>query len=123
VSDEHKYQTEYWVRAAEHAGWRAEREHMLHTRTRPDALIHGPVLTGVEVQRSAMTAAEAVARTRKAFRAGVTDAWFTSRKPEPLWAWRVPTVGENELTWQYLPPRRAATATGLRVIRAAGCSV
>lgn len=123
MSDEHKYQTEYWVRAAEDAGWRAEREFTLHTGTRPDALIHGPVLTGVEVQRSAMTAAGAVTRTRKAFRAGVTDVWFTSRKPEPLWAWRVPTVGENDLSWLQLPPRRAATATGLRVIRAAKCGV
>ena len=123
MSDEHKYQTEYWVRAAEDAGWRAEREHTLPTRTRPDALIHGPVLTGVEVQRSAMTVAAAVARTRKAFRAGVTDVWFTSRKPEPLWAWRVPTVAENDLSWQLLPPRRAATATGLRIIRPARCAV
>lgn len=123
MSDEHKYQTEYWVRAAEDAGWRAEQEYTLHTGTRPDALIHGPVLTGVEVQRSAMTAAGAVARTRKAFCAGVTDVWFTSRKPEPLWAWRVPTVGENDLSWLRLPPRRSATATGLRVIRAARCVV
>ena len=29
------------MRAAEDAGWRAEREHTLLTRTRPDALIHG----------------------------------------------------------------------------------
>ena len=42
-------------------------------------------------------------------------------KPEPLWAWRVPTVAENDLSWQLLPPRRAAT--GLRVIRAARCAV
>lgn len=69
-----------------------------------------------------MSAAGAATRTRKAFRAGVTDVWFTSRKPEPAWAWRVPTVGENDLSWLSLPPRRAATATGLRVVRAARCS-
>jgi hypothetical protein len=73
MSDEHKRQTEYWARAAEDAGWRVELEHALATGTRPDALIHGPVMTGIEVQRSAMTAARAVARTGKAASAGVTD--------------------------------------------------
>ena len=67
--------------------------------------------------------ASAVTRTRNAFLAGVTDVWFTDRKPEPAWAWRVPTVGENLLPWDRLPPRRSATATGLRIISPAHCTV
>jgi hypothetical protein len=132
MSDEHKRQTEYWARAAEDAGWRVELEHNLHTRTRPDALIHGPVMTGVEVQRSAMTAANAVARTGKAACAGVTDLWYSGRAGSPSWAWRVPTVlprelgidaGKDDFAWHTLPPRRAVTAAGLRVLRAVKCEV
>jgi hypothetical protein len=52
MSDEHKRQAEYWARAAEDAGYRAEAERSLSTGTRPDVLIHGPVETGIEVQRS-----------------------------------------------------------------------
>jgi hypothetical protein len=48
MSDEHKRQTEYWARAAQDAGWRVELEHALATGTRPDALIHGPVMTSIE---------------------------------------------------------------------------
>ena len=122
MSDQHKYQTEYWARAAEDAGWRVDLEQSLRTGVRPDALIYGQVLTGVEVQRSALTQARAVTRTQKAFMDGVTDVWFTDRKPEPAWAWRVPTVGENHLQWDRLPKRRSAYATGLRLIRPARCT-
>lgn len=131
MSDEHKRQTEYWARAAQDAGWRVELEHSLHTGTRPDALIHGPVMTGVEVQRSSMTAGRAVTRTRKAATAGVTDVWFSGRAGAPPWAWRVPTVLPRELgidrppdddVWATIPPRRAVAAAGLRVLRASKCT-
>jgi hypothetical protein len=79
MSDEHKRQTEYWARAAQDAGWRVELERALPAGTRPDALIRGPVMTGIEVQRSAMTDSRAVARTGKAASAGVTDLWYGGR--------------------------------------------
>jgi len=90
------------------------------------------VTTGVEVQRSSMTASRAVIRTRKAATAGVTDVWFCGRDGSPPWAWRVPTVLPRELgidrpydgeTWTIMPPRRAVTAAGLRVLRAVKCAV
>lgn len=130
MSDEHKRQTEYWARAAQDAGYRVDVEHNLHTGTRPDALIHGQIPTGVEVQRSTMTASRAVARTSKAAKAGVTDVWFSGRSSSVPWLWRVPTVLPRELgtddpredpTWDSLPPRRAVTAAGLRVIHPAKC--
>jgi hypothetical protein len=132
MSDEHKRQTEYWARAAQDAGWHVELEHALATGTRPDALIHGPVMTGVEVQRSAMTASRAIVRTRKAASAGVTNVWYSGRGGAPRWAWRVPTVLPRELgidrpldddhTWDTLPPRRAVAAAGLRVLRVVKCA-
>jgi hypothetical protein len=128
MSDEHKRQAEYWARAAEDSGWRVEMERTLRTGTRPDVLIHGSMATGVEVQRSPMTAAGAVDRTCKAAAAGVSDLWFTANRKPPLWAWRVPTVLNRELgiageghAWDTLPARRTVTAAGLRTIRAARC--
>lgn len=128
MSDEHKRQTEYWARAAQAAGWAVDLEHALPTGTRPDALIFGPVLTGVEVQRSAMTLGAASQRTRKALAAGVTDLWYTAAgislaagKLSPKWAHRLPTVGSDDMPWTAVPPARAATATGLRRIIAIKC--
>ncbi len=131
MSGEHKRQTEYWARAAQDAGYSVELEHSLHTGTRSDALIRGPVLTGIEVQRSAMTAVLAVRRTARAQQAGVSDVWFTGNKTSPRWAWRVPTVLSQELnipgqgvhSWDTTPPRRAVQAAGLRIIEAVKCRV
>jgi hypothetical protein len=130
MSDEYDRQTEYWARAAQDAGWHVEVEKRLDTGTRPDALIYGTVLTGIEVRLSRETAASAVARTRNAQRAGVTDIWFTASDIQtiggtyrPLWAHRVPTVGAVRIPWDVLPRRRSATATGLRQIRPTRCTV
>jgi hypothetical protein len=123
MSDEHKRQAEYWVRAAEDAGWQAETEHSLPTGTRPDVLIHGPVVTGIEVQRSAMTRVSAVQRTKKAAQAGVCDVWFTDRDAYPRWAFRVPTVGQQPQSWQYLPPRRAVLGNGMRSFNVVRCEI
>jgi hypothetical protein len=123
MSDEHKRQAEYWVRAAQDAGWRAETEHNLSTGTRPDVLIHGSVVTGIEVQRSSMSRDGAVNRTKRAAQAGVRDVWFTDRASFPHWAFHVPTVGQQPQAWQYLPPRRAVLANGVRAFSAVRCTV
>jgi hypothetical protein len=123
MSEEHRRQVDYWVRAAEDAGYAVETESALKTGTRPDALIRGPVLTGIEVQLSRMTRQGAVERSRRAALAGVSDVWFTSNKSQPRWAFRVPTVTENTLDWARLPPRRAATATRLRTVEPARCTI
>lgn len=131
MSDEHKRQAEYWARAAEDAGYRAELECSLDTGTRTDVLIYGSVKTGIEVQCSPITARNAVSRTRKAAQASVTDVWYSGAAGAtlaPRWAWRVPTVLSRELgirgegqSWDITPPRRSVSAAGLRTIRAAKC--
>jgi hypothetical protein len=130
MSEEHKWQTEYWVRAAEDAGWRVDEERRLDADTQPDVVIIGTVLTGIEVRLSHKTAASAVLRTHKAEQAGVKDLWFTASdiqtsgsRHQPLWAYRVPTVGAVRLGWNMLPPKRSATATGLRKICPTRCIV
>jgi hypothetical protein len=132
MSDEHKRQTEYWARAAQDVGWGVDLEYALPTGTRPDALIRGPVTTGVEVQRSAMTPGHAVTRTAKASGAGVTDVWYSDWTLPPKWAWRVPSVLSREhameanwesVDWKTVPPRRTVRAVGLRQIDAAKCTM
>src|SRR5262245_50589859 len=54
VSDEHKRQVEYISRAGQAAGYEVKSEVSLPTKVRSDAVIYGPVTTGVEVQRSAI---------------------------------------------------------------------
>jgi hypothetical protein len=123
MSDEHKRQAEYWARAGDDAGWSVELEYTLATGTRPDVMIHGPVDTGVEVQRYEMSAQQAVRRSHKAQQANVLDVWFTSRTPAPKWSYKVPSVTENTLPWDVLPRRRSALATGLRTIVPVRCSL
>jgi hypothetical protein len=125
MSDEHKRQTEYLVRAASDAGMSASTEVRLPTGVRPDAVIYGPSSVAVEVQRSPLTSQSAVMRTRKAMDAGVaTSVWFSDwQDRKPRWLFRVPSIGLNAPTWGELPPRRSATVTtGLRVITAVRCA-
>jgi hypothetical protein len=120
MSDEHKRQAEYWVRAATSAGLRAETEFTLPTRTRPDVLIYGPINTGVEVQRSGLSRARAIDRTRRAALAGVSDIWSTDRSKPPYWLHHVPTVTENPDAWHYLR-RERIMAGGVREVEAVRC--
>jgi hypothetical protein len=123
MSDEHKRQVDYWARAAVSVGWTVELQRSLATGTRPDAVIRGPVDTGIEVQRHEMTARSAVARTDKAGLGNILEVWFTSRTPAPKWAYKVPSVMESTLPWDVTPPPGSAVATGLRTIVPARCSV
>src|SRR5262249_11611140 len=108
-------------RAANDAGFRAETEHQLPSGTRPDVLIHGPVTAGVEVQRSGISRAAAIRRTKRAALAGVTEIWSTDREKEPYWLHHVPTVSQRPDSWQYLPPKQSVLASGVRHIEAVRC--
>jgi hypothetical protein len=123
-SDEHRRQKEYHVRAAEAAGWTAETEFSTG-KTRLDVRISGgKVPTGIEIQHSDISAANAKQRTTKSYRAGYTVAWFNDRGARPTFLREVPAYGCNALPWQErLPEVRAATATGLVRVEAVRCEV
>lgn len=120
MSDEHKRQVEYVVRAADAAGYAVETEVSLGTGVRSDVVVRGSYDVAVEVQRSSLTKRHALTRTAKTIEAGlVTAAWISDRDyPErrPGWFWHVPSVGMNKQLWDVLPPQRAATALGLREV-------
>ncbi|TDP97942.1 hypothetical protein [Labedaea rhizosphaerae] len=122
-SDEHRRQKDYWCRAATDAGFEAEQEFRTAGKTVLDVAIKGPCQTGVEVQRSHITAAHAKARTTKSYKAGWLPVWFADSDAQPKWFFEVPSVGCNSIGWTSLPHRRAATAArGLRTISAARCT-
>lgn len=123
MSDEHKRQTEYIVRAAEDAGHRAQVEVRLRSR-RPDAVLYGRSLAiGVEVQRAQISRASARSRTKDGINSGLaTSVWFNDREGMPAWFFHVPSIGMNRLPWDVLPaPRSATVTTGLRTVRAVNC--
>lgn len=123
MSDEHKRQTEYIVRAAEDAGHRAKAEVKLRS-SRPDAVLYGSELAiGVEVQRAQISRSAARTRTAKAITSGLsTSVWFNDRDATPAWFFHVPSIGMNRLPWDVLPrPRSATVTTGLRNVRAVAC--
>jgi hypothetical protein len=128
MTDAHKRQTDYIVRAAEEAGFRTATEvRLVGGTTRPDAVVYGPSDVAIEVQRAHLTRAAAVDRTKRTIAAGVaTSLWFSEyRETRPQWFFRVPSIGMNKLPWdETTPPRRAATATtGVRTVRAERCEV
>lgn len=121
-TDEHRRQKDYWYRAAEEAGYRASKEFRTGGGTILDVAINGPRRTGIEVQHSVITAKLVKARTTKTYRAGWLPVWFLDSDRTPDWFHHVPALGCNRIPWSSLPPRRAATATGLSQITPLKCT-
>ncbi|MFI6306757.1 hypothetical protein ACIBCH_33140 [Amycolatopsis thailandensis] len=122
-SDEHRYQKDYWQRAAEDAGFSVTQERSTGHGTILDVAIEGPRRTGIEVQRSSIQTRSVKARTTKSFHGGWLPVWFLdSDRPSP-WFFEVPTVGSNPRPWSSMPPRRAATAIGPRRLVATRCTI
>lgn len=105
ISPEHERQAEYCRRAATSAGLRAELEVSTGNGTRLDVAVYGDVPTGLEIQRSALTVAQAKSRTTKSAKAGFSCAWVTDSEREPQWADRVPTarLTTRDSDWARLP--------------------
>lgn len=126
MSDEHKRQVEYVVRAADTAGLSVDTEVSLGTGVRPDVVVRGECVVAIEVQRSALSKHAAVTRTARAIEAGLaTSTWISDRdypNDLPRWFREVPSVGMNKLPWDALPPGRAVTAQGLREVYEVRCA-
>ncbi len=127
MSDEHKRQVEYVVRAGDRAGHSVETEVSLGTGVRPDVVVRGTHAVAVEVQRSALSKHQAVTRTAKAVEAGLlTSAWISDRdypNDMPRWFRAVPSVGMNRHLWDAVPHARGVTAQGLAEIHAVRCAL
>ncbi|WP_104481365.1 hypothetical protein V5P93_003717 [Actinokineospora auranticolor] len=120
--EHHRRQQDYWTRAADEAGLPTAREVRTPADTILDVAIAGPRGTGVELRRTDVTAAEATADATASYRSGWLPVWFADADHTPAWFHHVPSVGCNRVSWDDLPSRRSATATGLRTITAARCA-
>jgi hypothetical protein len=121
MTDQHRWQQDYYERAAEAAGWSAEREVPI-PGTRMDLVITGPAgRWAVEVQHSAMTTPKVKDRDRKARAADIATVWSADRK-NPAWAFKVAHVETNELPHGHTPRGSWTVTTGPRRIEPARCS-
>lgn len=123
VTDEHRRQRDYWHRAGDDAGHPSEVGRDLLGSGPQDVAIHGPVPTGVQVRASQVSTATARSRATRSRRAGWLPLWFTAADRSPSWFHRVPSVGCNRVSWDHLPPRGTAVATGLKRVVEARCAI
>jgi hypothetical protein len=109
ISDEHRRQAEYAVRAARDNGLEADFEVSTGGGTRVDVGVTGDTQVGFEIQRSQLTRARAKSRAARSFNAGWPTAWVSDRETEPDWAFHVPTarLTVREM-WSALPPPNTA---------------
>lgn len=111
MSDEHRRQAEYTLRAAVEAGLQAKLEHSTGNGTRLDVAVTGSHDVGFEVQRSYLSRARAKSRAARSFEAGWPTAWITDQERDPDWAGHVPTARLSMRGgWDALPPRNTARA-------------
>lgn len=120
MSDQHKWQQDYWCRAADTAGYDADTEVPIDG-TRLDVLMKGDVLVGTEVQHSGITARKAINRTKKANAAGITCLWSADHKNPPF-AFRVPHIETNQLPDGNRPPGTWTVTTGPRRLIPKACT-
>lgn len=122
MTDQHRWQQDYYDRAAQAAGWHTAQEVVLDTGTRLDLVIEGPGgRYGIEVQHSALSVPKVRARNRKALRSGITTVWSADQR-EPAWAFKVPHVETNELPHGHLPRGSWTVTTGPRQLVRVFCS-
>lgn len=122
MTDQHRWQQDYYDRAAQAAGWRTAQEVVLDTGTRLDLVIEGPGgRYGIEVQHSALSVPKVRARHRKAQRSGISTVWSADRRASG-WAFKVPHVETNELPHGHLPRGLWTVTTGPRRLDVVSCS-
>ncbi|GAA3462953.1 hypothetical protein ACFFSW_03020 [Saccharothrix longispora] len=123
VDDEHRRQEEYWLRAADAAGFRARTGFGIAPGAVPDVAVHGAADTAIGIRGGRLPAGQVARGTVRAHRAGWLPLWFAGSGRYPSWFNRVPSVGCNRTSWDDVPRRGALTAVGLRRVTARRCDV
>jgi hypothetical protein len=121
-TDEHLRQKDFWVQAAESAGFHVETEVSLLAGERGsmDVVITGGLVgTDIECQRKKPAPGHrdhrsVPQRTAKYRKAGFLPVWFNGRGVSiPMWLAKVPALGCSYNSWETAMPRpRSALATG-----------
>lgn len=121
MSDQHRWQQDYYSRAAQDAGHEVHQEYITATGVRVDVLMRGAVDVGIEVQHSDLSVPKVRNRNRKAVAAGITSIWSADRANPPF-AFKVPHVETNQLPHGNIPRGRWTVTTGPRTLRSVTCS-
>lgn len=121
MTDQHRWQQDYYARAAQAAGHQVRQEYTTSTGSRVDVLLRGAVEVGIEVQHSWLSVPQVRHRNRKAVAAGITSIWSADH-PSPPFAFKVPHVETNQLPHGTLPRGQWTVTTGPRTLRSVICS-
>lgn len=122
MSDEHKREQEYWVRAATTVGYETHTEYNTGNHTVLEIAITGRQCIGIEVQRSTLRTGLVKARATKSLKAGWQTIWSDNMPKNASWANHVPTVRPGRIDWSDPnPPPRTARAIGPRRLNVVRC--
>jgi hypothetical protein len=122
-SDQHRWQQDYYERAARDAGYDTKQEDGTVVPGRVvDVRITGPAgVFAIEVQHSFEGVRKVRHRHAKGLAAGVTSVWSADHRA-PDWAFRVPHVETNKLEDGVRPRGSWTVTTGPRTLEMATCS-
>lgn len=112
-SEAHKYQKEYYARAAERSGYRVAMEVATGKNTILDVAIYGRQNIGLEMQISRITGPKVLDRFCKSLSAGFPSVWYAGAR-NPKWLHRVPSMTGNDLPWDFLPKPGSVYVNSLR---------
>lgn len=122
MTDQHRWQADYWARAGSFAGYTAAQEVTIPSGNVVDVAITGPIGTvGVEVQHSDESSPAIVKRDKKARGVKVPLIWSADRRHVP-WAYRVAHVETQELPHSHVPRNSWTVVAGPRRIRPERCT-
>lgn len=109
MSDEHRRQADYTMRAADDHGLSTALEFSTGNHTRLDLAVTGERRVGFEIQRSQLSRRNAELRAFRSFEAGWPTAWVSDSVNTPQWHDRVPSARLTAgLDWTNLPARNTA---------------
>ncbi|MDD7940448.1 hypothetical protein PHK61_18650 [Actinomycetospora lutea] len=122
MTDQHRWQQDYWQRAGDDAGYTTDQEVRLPSGNRLDVAITGPdgLVVGVEVQHSTLTERQVLGRDKKAGNVGVPLVWSADR-PHNAWAYKVTHVETQELPRSRTPRNSWTVIGGPRKMRVEKC--
>jgi hypothetical protein len=121
MSDQHKWQRDYYTRAVDDAGFRADQEVKI-LGTRIDVVAKSPAgRFGFEVQHSRLPIGKVRTRHRKARDEGIPLTWSADQR-NPDWAFKVPHVEANVLPDGCAPRRSWTVTTGPREVIPVRCT-
>lgn len=121
MTDEHRWQQDYWASAGERAGHQVDLEYRLSSLNRLDVALTGPAgMIGVEVQHSDLSLGMVLRRDQRAAESDVPLVWSVDRE-RVGWTRRVGHVETQPIERNDRPPGSWTVIGGAREVYGARC--